>query len=208
MPSIRRTARITESTKLLSAPVATKSTPRGYVAVNMSLDSRTDMVECTARKDMTITGEHGASVSLKAGEKFTMVRAASLGENMWYIVRHVSGIKKCSCAASKPCKHEIHVAALGKVKQAETSQPASYTMSEAKLAALSGASVEAKEEPDIFSDIKKSSQSLIFSKAEVAPEANAALKSEALKKNIGSTVAKAKSMLDAPLNKQGFSFWR
>jgi ribosomal protein L14E/L6E/L27E len=87
------------------------ATTRGYVAVNFSFDARTDKVTCTARKDMTITGENGASVTLKAGEKFTAVRAASLGENMWYIVRQVSGVKKCSCPATKPCKHEKLVAA-------------------------------------------------------------------------------------------------
>jgi hypothetical protein len=82
------------------------ATKRGYVAVNFSFDSRTDKVECVARKDMVITGENGASISLKAGEKFTAVRASSLGENMWYIVRQLSGAKKCSCPAIKPCKHE------------------------------------------------------------------------------------------------------
>lgn len=82
---------------------------RGYVAVNFSFDSRTDKVECVARQDMVIEGENGASVSLKKGEKFTAVRAGSLGENMWYIVRQVSGAKKCSCPATKPCKHEIAV---------------------------------------------------------------------------------------------------
>jgi hypothetical protein len=83
---------------------------RGYVAVNFSFDSRTDKVECVARQDMVIEGENGASVSLKKGEKFTAVRAGSLGPDMWYIVRHVSGVKKCSCPATKPCVHEIHVA--------------------------------------------------------------------------------------------------
>ena len=83
---------------------------RGYVAVNFSFDSRTDKVECVARQDMVITGENGASVSLSKGEKFTAVRAGSLGKNMWYIVRRVSGAKKCSCPAAKPCVHEIHVA--------------------------------------------------------------------------------------------------
>lgn len=82
---------------------------RGYVAVNFSFDSRTDKVECVARQDMVIEGENGASVSLKKGEKFTAVRASSLGENMWYIVRQVSGQKKCSCASTRPCKHEIAV---------------------------------------------------------------------------------------------------
>lgn len=244
MPSIRRTTRLTtaasEATKPLSAPVATtkpaKPAPRGYVAINMSLDSRTDMVEMTARKDMVIDGEHGASVSLKAGEKFTAVRAASLGEDMWYIVRHVSGMKKCSCAANKPCRHEIAVAE--QAKKAEPAkvveEPASHMMSEAvwaKLASMQDACIEEPEkindslifcgsEPapeaapapksdEIFSELKKSSQSLIFSRSEVAPQADAALKNEVLKKSIGSTVAKAKSMMDAPLTKNsGFSLMR
>lgn len=85
------------------------ATTRGYVAVNFSLDARTDKVECVARQDMTIEGKNGASISLSKGEKFTAVRAASLGANMWYIVRDVFGEKKCSCPAMKPCKHEIAV---------------------------------------------------------------------------------------------------
>jgi hypothetical protein len=83
-----------------------------YVAVNFTFDERTNKVECVANKDMTITGENGAIVTLKKGEKFTAVRAASLGENMWYIVRQVSGEKKCSCPATKPCRHEKLVAAV------------------------------------------------------------------------------------------------
>lgn len=82
---------------------------RGYVAVNFSFDSRTDKVECVARQDMVIEGENGASVSLKKGEKFTAVRASSLGPDKWYIVRQVSGQKKCSCASTRVCKHEIAV---------------------------------------------------------------------------------------------------
>jgi hypothetical protein len=92
------------------------ATTRGYVAVNFSFDTRTDKVECTANKDMTITGENGAQVQLKAGETFTAVRAASLGENMWYIVKHVNGQKKCSCPATKPCRHEKLVVASRVVK--------------------------------------------------------------------------------------------
>lgn len=82
---------------------------RGYIAISMSFDARTDKVEITARQDLVITGTNGASVSIKAGEKFTVVRAASLGENMWYIVRDVVGQKKCTCMSHKPCKHEIAV---------------------------------------------------------------------------------------------------
>ncbi len=82
---------------------------RGYVAVNLSFHINTDKVLCTANKAMVITGEYGASISLKKGEKFYAVRAGSLGENMWYIVRMVSGEKKCSCPANKPCVHEVYV---------------------------------------------------------------------------------------------------
>jgi len=39
-----------------------------YVAVSFSFDSRTNKVECTAQKDMTITGENGASVTLNNPE--------------------------------------------------------------------------------------------------------------------------------------------
>lgn len=88
----------------------TQATKRGYVAVSMSFASGTTKVSMTAKKDMTVEGENGASVTLKAGEKFTVVRAASLGENMWYIVRDVIGEKKCTCAAMKPCRHEKLVA--------------------------------------------------------------------------------------------------
>lgn len=88
----------------------TQSTKRGYFAVNMSFAAQTNKVTMTANKDMTINGENGASVTLRQGEKFTVVRAASLGENMFYIVRNVSGCKKCSCAAMKPCRHEKLVA--------------------------------------------------------------------------------------------------
>lgn len=85
------------------------TTTRGYIAISMSFDARTDKVEITARQDMAIEGTNGASVIIKAGEKFTAVRAASLGENMWYIVRDVVGQKKCTCMSHKPCKHEIAV---------------------------------------------------------------------------------------------------
>jgi hypothetical protein len=64
----------------------------------------------TARKDMLVEGTNGASVSIKAGEKFTIVRAGSLGPDMFYIVRNITGEKKCSCLATKPCLHEIYVA--------------------------------------------------------------------------------------------------
>ena len=84
-------------------------TNRGYVVVNFSFDANTDKVLCTANKDMVIESVNGASVSLKKGEKFYAVRSDSLGENMWYIVRFVSGEKKCSCPANKPCKHEKKV---------------------------------------------------------------------------------------------------
>jgi len=140
--SIRRTARLTgaaEAPKLPSAPVAaTKSTKRGYVAVKFTgVDSRTEMMHCTANKDLTIQGEHGASVALKAGEKFTAVRAGSLGPDMWYIVRNAKGEKKCTCAANKPCKHEIKVAS-GKSQTRMVTGKVSAKVAEAKRLASSG----------------------------------------------------------------------
>jgi hypothetical protein len=88
----------------------TSTMTRGYVAVSLSFAASTTKVQMTARKDMVVQGENGASVTLKAGEKFTAVRSASLGPDMWYIVRNVSGEKKCSCPATKPCRHEKLVA--------------------------------------------------------------------------------------------------
>lgn len=82
-------------------------TTRGYTAVKLEyIDPRAEKLTFTAKKDFTIEGENGASVTIKAGEKFYAVRASSLGPNMFYIVRCVPGIKKCSCASTKPCVHE------------------------------------------------------------------------------------------------------
>lgn len=83
---------------------------RGYVAVNMRIDPRNGKIEITACQDMTIEGANGASMTLKKGEKFVAVRAASLGKNMWYIVCSVTGFKKCTYSVTKPCAHEIHIA--------------------------------------------------------------------------------------------------
>ena len=92
--------------------MATATTLRGYTTVTIEfVDPRTNKLEMTARQDMTIPGQNGASVTIKAGEHFTAVRSESQGENQWYLVRHVSGCKKCSCPAKKPCKHEKLVAA-------------------------------------------------------------------------------------------------
>lgn len=119
-------------------------TTRGYVAVQMSFDARTDKVEMTARQDMTIEGTNGASIRLSKGEKFTAVRAGSLGPDMWYIVRHVSGAKKCSCPATKPCVHEIHIATgrpLAELRaevKARAKTHKTYVMNEAVHAKLTG----------------------------------------------------------------------
>lgn len=88
------------------------SAPRGYVAVHVDyIAATTTRIACVARQAMTITGVNGASVELKAGEAFTLVRSESLGANMFYIVREVVGEKRCSCPANKPCKHETGLAA-------------------------------------------------------------------------------------------------
>lgn len=103
---------------------ATKITAqkRGYVAVHVDYISESaQRIACVANKDMTITGEYGATASLKAGEAFYLVRSDSLskrlGKAMFYIVRDVIGEKKCSCPANKPCKHEtglaVHIAEHG-----------------------------------------------------------------------------------------------
>jgi hypothetical protein len=83
------------------------ATQTKYTVVKIDfIAAETKMLQCTARKDMVIEGENGASVTLKAGEEFTLVRSDSLGEGWFYIVRQVSGEKKCSCPSHKPCKHE------------------------------------------------------------------------------------------------------
>ncbi len=91
------------------------TTARGYVAINLGFAPQTNKVLMTANRDIVISGENGASVSLKKGEKFYAVRSDSLGDGWFYIVRMVSGEKKCSCPAKKPCKHEIAVKAVAPV---------------------------------------------------------------------------------------------
>lgn len=84
---------------------------RGYTAIKLEyIDPRAEKVTFTAKKDIFIEGTNGASVTIKSGERFYAVRAASLGENMFYIVRCVPGVKKCSCPSCKVCKHEKLVA--------------------------------------------------------------------------------------------------
>lgn len=85
-------------------------TTRGYTAVKLEyIDPRAEKLTFTAKKDIFIEGANGASVTIKAGEKFYAVRASSLGPNMFYIVRCVPGVKKCSCPSCKVCVHELHV---------------------------------------------------------------------------------------------------
>ena len=87
-------------------------TTAAYVAVRIDhIAPETTIVPCTANKAIHIEGVNGGVVDLKAGEKFFLHRAASLGENMFYIVRLVAGAKKCTCAAKKPCRHEKAIAA-------------------------------------------------------------------------------------------------
>lgn len=101
--SSRRTSRITP--------------PRGYVAIKTEfISSETSEIHCVAREDMRIEGTNGAFVEIKKDEHFYLSRAASLdklckpGEAMFYIVLvDRIGVKKCSCAANKPCKHEIRL---------------------------------------------------------------------------------------------------
>lgn len=94
----RRTAKITQPA-------------RGFVAIKVDyIAAATTRIACVANKDMTIKGVNGASVTIKEGEAFWLVRAGSLGADMFYVVREVSGEKKCSCPANKPCKHEVSLA--------------------------------------------------------------------------------------------------
>lgn len=86
------------------------TTTRGYTAVRIDfVDARAEKLSFTAKKDIFIEGENGASVTISKGEKFYAVRAGSLGENMFYIVRCIPGVKKCSCPSCKVCVHELHV---------------------------------------------------------------------------------------------------
>jgi hypothetical protein len=91
--------------------MTTAKTTRGYTAIRIEhIDPRAERLTFTAKKDINIEGVNGASVSIKTGEKFYAVRAASLGNNMFYIVRNVVGAKKCSCPSKTRCVHEVHVA--------------------------------------------------------------------------------------------------
>jgi hypothetical protein len=108
-----------------------------YVIVYLDyVAPETTILPCTANRDMEIAGENGAVVHLRAGEAFDLVRSDSV-ENGWYIVRHVSGEKRCSCPATKPCSHEkasalrmatrrgrIAIEITGKAAQIVTPKPA------------------------------------------------------------------------------------
>jgi hypothetical protein len=108
----RRSAMLTTTSIAPTESSAKKTTKRGYVAIKVDfISDSTQLLPCTANKAMTIEGVNGAKVSLKAGEKFYLARAASLGDGWFYIVRLRIIGKKCSCAASKPCRHEIAVQA-------------------------------------------------------------------------------------------------
>src|SRR5689334_18917528 len=93
--------------------MVTQNTTRAYTAVKIELvPSAITSLNITAKKPFTIPGLNGGSVSIAAGERFTAVRSESLGPDMWYVVRLVAGCKKCSCPATKPCKHERAVRSL------------------------------------------------------------------------------------------------
>lgn len=124
--SHRRTSRITP--------------PRGYVAIKTAfIASETNEIHCIAKEDMRIEGVNGAYVEIKAGEHFYLSRAASLdekhhcelGEAMFYIVLvDRIGVKRCSCASNKPCKHEIR---LRPIVAARFPKPAASSQSHADL---------------------------------------------------------------------------
>ena len=148
-------------------------TTRGYTAIRIEhIDPRAEKLTFTAKKDINIEGINGASVNIKAGEKFYAVRATSLGDNMFYIVREVVGVKKCSCPAMCVCKHEKLIAAYKATKIVKVSQravskptqqpvvvspkvasePQHYTMSKAlhaKLASLAEEKAVKVEETEV-----------------------------------------------------------
>ena len=148
MTTTRRTARMTKPangymaraeqataiaapTKIAAIAEPAKATKpgRGYVAFEMKhIAPSIDMVTMTANKSFSVLGANGAHATIWEGEKFTAVRAGSLGPDMWYIVRNVTGTKKCSCPANKPCKHEIAVQA----KQAKAAVVVPQISEEAK----------------------------------------------------------------------------
>lgn len=128
--STRRTAKITTST------------PRGYVAIRVDfLSPETQSLRCTACKDKHYVGTEGTFVDIKAGEVFYLVRAASLGADMFYIVRLVTGQKRCSCAGNRPCKHELFVASK------ETQRKAKPPVRQAKKPAAPAAPVSPTPTP-------------------------------------------------------------
>lgn len=150
--------------------MTTAKTTRGYTAIRIDhIDPRAERLTFTAKKDIFIEGVNGASVNIKAGEKFYAVRAASLGDNMFYIVREVIGVKKCSCPSVKQCKHEklivAHKAAKVSQQHVEKTAPAlvvvspvpakvepAYTMSAEKLAMLTAASQDSAEQTVIVEE--------------------------------------------------------
>ncbi|GCE14216.1 hypothetical protein KTT_41290 [Tengunoibacter tsumagoiensis] len=69
---------------------------------------------------MVVQGTNGAEVHLRFGDVFYLIRSASLGDNMFYVVlADARGAKKCSCPARKPCKHEIKVSDLVAARPSE-----------------------------------------------------------------------------------------
>lgn len=105
----RRTARITPA-----------KPSRGYIAIHCDyIAPTTTMLHCTANKAMHIEGTNGASLDIAVGQKFCLVRSESLGEDMFYIVLKSHVGKKCTCAANKPCKHEIAVQVREQVRASE-----------------------------------------------------------------------------------------
>jgi hypothetical protein len=160
MTTTRRTARMTVVTlptaeQIAAANVTAKrSEPRGYVAVKIEyVDARTEMLNFTANKDIIVQGTHGATVTIKAGEKFHAVRAGSLGEDMWYLVRpSLKGMKRCSCAANSPCVHEIRISTgkpLAELRAAKTRKTANPVVVEAPI-------VETVNEPAPASEYRMS----------------------------------------------------
>lgn len=165
---------------------------RGYVAIQCDyVSAATTRIACVAKCDMTIEGTNGASVDLKAGEAFWLVRSESLGENMFYIVREEIGVKRCSCPANKPCKHETglkaYIAEHGRSPLHLRAREIAAEASKAKAAQIAE---EAEQSRDLFA----------------VAAANAAQAGPAIDKALIASTAQSDRRLASTLNgNRGFS---
>ncbi len=79
---------------------------RGYAVVRAAFLASAKL-QCTASEDVMITGINGMQVTFKKGEKFTLLRAESLGDdNLFYVVPRVAVARPASLAASIKARDE------------------------------------------------------------------------------------------------------